>query len=744
MGLLAELKRRNVIRVGAAYLALSWLLIQIVDTIGPDFGLPDGSVRIATVALAILFLPVMIFTWSFDLTAEGIKRDSDVDREAPAAMRAANRLDRLVIVFLVLATGYFAFDKFILAPERIEAITTEAREEGRTEGIVGAFGEQSIAVLPFDDLSGAGDQQSFADGISEELLNLLAKVQGLRVTARTSSFAFRDQGLGVPEIAAQLGVKYVLEGSVRKAGDTVRITAQLIDADADAHVWSDTFDREFEFGSVFVIQDEISTLVVDALKIRIFGDVPAVATTTSEAYELYLEGLPLLAERDSEGLAKAEEIFEQVIERDPDYAPAYASYAATMFWQGGADERDEEVIAAAQRALEIDPRNADALALLGRKYDDTGRPEEAKALLRQAVEVNPSHANAWRWLGTLHTDSDPHSYLKYAQRAFELNPTELTIRYHTGLALALVGRYDESMDELEKMFRSGPEQVALSQSGMVSVMAGRLDHLVKSGYLGYRKYNFSPGLLIRALRWLGEADLSELWLEAKRQSEGSDSLEVIYGEAYTRFHNGDRDGALLLFIDASERELFPPDYPHLGVTFLTMGGDLDTALADFERILSLSDREQAAYLKYEWEEYLYYGIALYRNGDVNAAAQLLADTEAMLSSMIHKGVSVDQFLFRLHESLAHVYVTRGEYDMALDTLRQGAAVSWLCLPCLQRDSYYDPIRDMPEFQEILADVERWARKQRDRLAEEGMLLTPEEILALENFDFDPFESGASQ
>jgi hypothetical protein len=267
---------------------------------------------------------------------------------------------------------------------------------------------------------------------------------------------------------------------------------------------------------------------------------------------------------------------------------------------------------------------------------------------------------------------------------------------------------------------------------------------VKTGYLGYRTYNFVPMGVIRGLRWLDEWELSDEWLEAKRATEGSDSLEVIYGEAYTRFHNGDRDGALRLFIDASERELFPPDYPHLGMTFLTMGGNLDSALADFERILSLSDRQQSEYLATDWDEFLYYGIALYRNGDVNSAAQLLADSEAMLSSLIHKGVSVDQFLFRLHEPLAHVYVTRGEYDKALDTLRQGAAVGWLCLPCLQRDSYYDPIRDMPEFQEILAVVERWAREQRDRLAEGGMLLTPKEVLALENFDFDPFVSGASQ
>jgi TolB-like protein/cytochrome c-type biogenesis protein CcmH/NrfG len=735
MSVIRELQQRNVIRVGAAYLALSWLLIQVIDTLGPDFGLPDNSLRMTTIVLMIALLPVLIFTWSFEVTAEGIKRDRDVDHDSAARLSAAKRLDRLVIVILALAVGYFAFDKFVLAPEREAEIAAEALDTGRIEGLVGSFGKESIAVLPFDDMSEGGDQAWFADGISEELLNLLAKVEGLRVTSRSSSFAFRGQGLSIPDIAKRLGVRYVLEGSVRKAGNTIRVTAQLIEGGADAHIWSETYDRKFD--NVFAIQDEISATVVDELKVTILGDLPTADVTGEEAYELYLEGLPLLAERGDD-LVRAEEIFKRVIELDPGYAPAHASYAASLFWQAGADENNKEIIAAAKRALDIDPRNVDALALLGRKYIDTDRPAEGEALLRRAIEVNPSHANAWRWLGTLHTDSDPEAYLRYTQRAFELNPTELTIRYHTGLALALLRRYGEAKKEFELMAGSGPKQMAIAMAALTDYMAGRLDRSLKGKFLEYREFGASVGTVM-IMRWLGEYDLGERWLQEQKATYGSDYENVIYAEAFGMFIRDDRDGALALIIDAAESGHLAPGYPHVGMFSLIVDGDMDLAVADFERVLPESGQDAPTYLGYDWAAPLYYGIALYRRGDIERAGPMLAEIEEQLKYLLGQGVVVDQHRFRLHESLAHLYVTRGDYDEAIKTLRRGVAESFLCPPCLKKDSYFEPLRDRPDFQQILADADRWAAEHRDRLAAEGLLLTPEEVRALESFEFDPFD-----
>jgi TolB-like protein/Tfp pilus assembly protein PilF len=732
MSVIRELQRRNVIRVGAAYLAFSWLIIQIIDTLGPDFGLPGSSLRTVAIVLAIGFLPVMVFAWSFEWTAEGIKRDSDVDRNSASTIRAAKRLDRLVIVFLVLATGYFAFDKFVVAPEREAEIADQARDEGRIEGLIGSFGEQSIAVLPFDDLSAGGDQAWFADGISEELLNVLAKVEGLRVTSRSSSFAFRDQNLSVPEIAAQLDVTYVLEGSVRQAGDTIRITAQLIDGGADAHVWSETYDRNF--GDVFAIQDEISAHIVDELKVTILGDLPTAVVTSKEAYELYLEGLPLLAGRDEDELAIAEDIFRRVIEMDPKYAPAHASLAASLFWQS--DER-KDVVAAARQALEIDPRNADALALLGRKYVDVGRTVEGEALLRRAIEFNPSHPNAWRWLGTLNTASNPAAYLRYAQRAFELHPRDPSIRFHTGLALALLGRYEEALNEFEQLAASGQERSAIAMAATVHMMSGQLERALKTQYLFYRDYH-DRNSLPQYLVWLDELDLAWTWFQDRKTEHGADDIAVVYDEAFLSFFRGDKGHALQILSQALERGVFPPHEAHRGPAFVVMGGDSRVAIAELERVLTKPGQTSPEFNPYRWYESLSYAIALYRVGDKDRAEKLLADVEALLNAQIADGARVNQFQFRLHTALANIYATRGEYDRAVSALRQAAEVAGLCAPCLRTESFYKPLRDMPEFQQLVVEVERRAAEQSQRLAEEGMLLTPEEVLALENFEYDPF------
>jgi TolB-like protein len=252
MSLINELKRRNVIRIGAGYVVTSWLIIQVVETIFPIYGLSDRAIRFVISGLAVGLLPALILAWAFEWTPECIRKDAGVERPDAAPSASAKRLDRAIMVVLAIADAYFAADKFVFSESREAAIAEAARKAGRSEAIVEAYGERSIAVLAFDDMSPEKDQAYMSDGIAEEILNLLARVPDLRVISRSSAFAFKGKDLPIPEIAQQLNAAYILEGSVRKAGDQLRITAQLIDAGSDTHRWSRTYDRRLE--NVFDIQ----------------------------------------------------------------------------------------------------------------------------------------------------------------------------------------------------------------------------------------------------------------------------------------------------------------------------------------------------------------------------------------------------------------------------------------------------------------------------------------------------------
>ena len=260
MSFLEELKRRNVVRVAAAYLALAWLVVQIVETLFPMYGISDAVARTVVSLIGLGLIPVVILAWVFELTPEGIRRDAEADHDSGAARRAGRNLDRAFIVLLALGITYFAVDKFVLDPARDEAELEAARQEGRAAAAIETFGDKSIAVLPFVNMSSDPEQEYFADGISEELLNLLAQIPELRVISRSSAFSFKGKDVDIPTVARQLNVAHVLEGSVRKAGNTIRITAQLIEAGTDRHLWSETYDRTLD--DIFAIQDEVAAHVV--------------------------------------------------------------------------------------------------------------------------------------------------------------------------------------------------------------------------------------------------------------------------------------------------------------------------------------------------------------------------------------------------------------------------------------------------------------------------------------------------
>ena len=417
MGLISELKRRNVIRMAGLYLVGAWLLVQVAGTVLPMFGAPGWLPRSIVVVLALGFIPALVFAWVFEMTPEGLKRDGDIAPEQSIAPQTARRMDRMIVAILVLALGYFGFDKFVLAPKRQAAEISDAKKLGRSEALATATAatDKSIAVLPFVDMSPEGDQEYFSDGIAEELLNRLAQIPDLRVAARTSAFQFKGKNLDIADIGRQLKVAHVLEGSVRKSGTRLRITAQLINSASGYHLWSQTF--EGDASDVFKVQDDISTAIAEALETKLAGrpaaDKPAVAVDP-QAYDDYLQGRAFTARRVDDNLKLAVAAFDRAIARDPSYSAAHAGRAFALAlseiwdpWLPTAELVAQGRASAAQ-ALKLDPENVEAMIARGylamKHWDVAGARvdfERAYALAPENVDVLNFYGDFQKLVGNL-------------------------------------------------------------------------------------------------------------------------------------------------------------------------------------------------------------------------------------------------------------------------------------------------------------------------------------------------------
>lgn len=409
MKLLAELRRRNVIRVAGLYLVTAWLLIQIAETLLPIFHTPDWVLQTLVVLLALGFIPALIVSWVFELTPEGLKRDSEVGPDLRGVDRTARKLDVVVIVLVVLGIGLFLADRYLLG--RVPAALPLA-DTATTVATSSAFdplpAKVAIAVLPFDNMSTDAENEYFADGIAEEILNLLAGVQDLEVASRTSAFAFKGKDASLPEIAASLKVRYVLEGSVRKAGQQVRITAQLIDAQSDRHLWSGTFDRQLH--DIFAVQDEIAAAIGSALQVRLLGASGEAVTAEAiapEVYEDFLEARILMRRRSEDSLHRAAALLEGVVAAEPQFARGLALLSENLMLGRPTDRYRAEDIAPlyqraetlAHRALALNPRLASAEMILGQvAVWVTGDAAAAHAHYRRAVELEPDEPRPHHWL----------------------------------------------------------------------------------------------------------------------------------------------------------------------------------------------------------------------------------------------------------------------------------------------------------------------------------------------------------
>ena len=489
--LFEEIKRRNVFKVAFVYGIAGWLTMQIVDVMFPALNIPDWMTSAIAAMLLIGFPFALILAWAFEMTPEGIKLEKDVDRSESITHHTGRKLNQSALIILAVAVCFLLFDKFVLRTDISQQVADTADE-------VVATVKPSIAVLPFVNMSGDVENEYFSDGLSEELLNVLAKIPQLHVAGRTSSFAFKGQNQDLRSIGEQLNVAHILEGSVRKSNTRLRITAQLIDTENGYHLWSETYDREVN--DIFAVQDEISSAVVAALRVTLLGNTLSTnyGTQNPDAYESFLKSRYLLEHTSAENMLKGIAAADNAIELDPGYANAYvirAIFELTLISgmaTTGSDfiEGNERVRAFAQKAVELDANSAEAHFIQG------------------VVAVT--------------IDWDIATALRYFARTIELDPNHVAAMGWYGNSLAAVGRTEEAMIPLERALKIDPLSISIKRSlGDAYVWLRNYEQAIRV-YESILSLNDSVtrvyGRLARAAILMGDIDAAEE-LAAKEQTQ---------------------------------------------------------------------------------------------------------------------------------------------------------------------------------------------------------------------------------
>jgi len=454
-----ELKRRNVLRIAIAYLAFSWLLIQVADTIFPAYGLPGSALTILITMLAIGFVPALVLSWAFEITSEGVKRDQDAGRTTPVSVAAGKGLDRLIVVVLVLALGYFAFDKFFLAPDRAAIREAEVAEQARFEAVAGFYGDRSIAVLPFENMSSDPEQEYFGDGIAEDVLSLLAGIRELRVISRSSAFAFKGQGLEISEIAERLDVGHILEGSVRKSANRVRVTAQLVQARTNTQLWAQTYDRDLE--DVFAIQDEIAADVTSNLQIKLLRPLQKSRVTDPEVRALTQQAKQISEIGGADKGERMHPLLQRALEIDPNYVPALEWMGSANFDRHAAgfisDEENERLNEQIkQRILELDPGNVTLIMVSAFNAHRSNQLEEAADLFERAIAKDSSNSNVVRVAGSFALAiGDLDTAIRILRHSTAIDPLCYQCLYYLSMAYMYAGEFDAAEKTRERYLAIG-------------------------------------------------------------------------------------------------------------------------------------------------------------------------------------------------------------------------------------------------------------------------------------------------
>ncbi len=542
--LLDELRRRNVIRVAIAYVLVAWVLLQIADVLFPALGLPEWTIRLVTGLLILGFPLALFFAWAFELTPEGLKRDRDVIRDTAAAGAAARRLNIATIAVAVVAVGLFALDRLIWQAGSPTEVSQPAASAPASDS-------KSIAVLPFVNMSPDEEQEYFSDGLTEELLNALSRGKEMRVIGRTSSFQFKGKNEDLREIGRKLNASHILEGSVRRAGVNVRISAQLIDAGSGTNLWSRTFNRTLD--DIFAVQEEIANAVANSLQVQLFGASKSpVSPRNAEAYDLYLKGLSARRRPEPENLQKAREHFERSVELDPEFALSWqqlaVSYGAmTVAGILPTDEGKRLAKDAVNRALALAPDMASAHYTLGSfraNFDqDWGGAQDAFA---RALEIEPNHANALSSASILAAALGDHAAaLDYSARSIEIDPLNRRARHNKAFIL-YIGRDFQAaeaamLDAIE--FAGGNYTYAYTVLSLILLRQERLEEALVASEkeLGEPWRLAAQSIIYHALGRDGESDVALQQLIDKY----SDRIAAPIAGCYA--FRGDADNAMEWF-----------------------------------------------------------------------------------------------------------------------------------------------------------------------------------------------------
>ena len=468
MSFYEELKRRNVSKVAVLYIIAAWLLLQVTDVLSSLLTVPEWAGSFVIMLLLLGFFPVMIFTWVYEVTPEGLKKEKDIDRSKSITPDTGRKVNTLIVVLLVLAIAGLVADRLI--PETGDL--TPGVEE-----LAAAVSDRSIAVLPFVNMSSDDEQEYFSDGLSEELLNLLAKIPELQVTSRSSAFSYKGKDIKLYDVSRELNVAHILEGSVRRSGDQVRITAQLIEARTDTHLWSETFDRKLD--DVFAIQDEIAAAVVAQLKVTLLGEAPKVEAVDPEAYSLYLQARHWSRQFTPETMIKAVNLYQQALAIAPDYAAAWAGLGRTYVNQANTDQlsiTDGRRLAreAADRAVLIDPEYAPAHAALGGIARDLDNdPVKAAQHIGRALALAPTDSDVLSLArGLAQSLGRTDEAIKLGEYLVARDPVDATSHFILGLSYSWAGRPDTAIASLRNALTLSPGRIGAHYFIGITLLVG--------------------------------------------------------------------------------------------------------------------------------------------------------------------------------------------------------------------------------------------------------------------------------
>jgi TolB-like protein/cytochrome c-type biogenesis protein CcmH/NrfG len=721
LSLFNELKRRNVIRVGAAYVVVAWLLIQVAETIFPLFGFDDTPARIVVIVLAIGFVPSMIVAWVFELTPEGLIRDGDVDRSQFDTEQSSQKLNRVIMVVLALALGYFAFDKFVLDPVEDVQIAESAHQEGRSAAINESFGDKSIAVMPFANLSTDSLNQFFADGIHDDLLTRISTIQDIKTISRSSVMTYRGSDKKLGTIARELGVSTILEGGVQRAGDQVRINLKLIDAVSDASLWAQTYTRELTATNVFVVQGEIAEAVAGALQAVLSEDereqIEKLHTANLQALDAYFLGNQLFNQETTESVGQAIEAYQEAIRLDPEFAQAYSKQAFALLdqtWISGLprDPQIEKSKSLIDQAILLDPQSSEAFTALGYWYEWSGDVEKAYRAYEQAMALGPNNATVLARYGNMFVRSDPNKTIKLFSKAIELDPRNVFLKRQLALVMPFVDRAPEGIRMMEGIVAEHPDSAASYRdlAGLYSNQEFRHDKGIRALRRAYElDPNHPPNSITNAImHWrLADYDNTALW--------NNNIARLIPDPEQARLYRGLAYIAQRDFESAREELALPaPGYNlyWMGIFYL---GAIDVEEGRPEEAIERYKDFAAIFSGRKTNANFYYGIAAIKAyealGDQKRAQALIDE----LLSILDANPSVTYHDSAIHE--ASIYALSGQVDKAIATLEEwvnrGGATS-----LLQQEIRHGlgVLADDPRYQSILHTVNNRLSEQKANLA----------------------------